>query len=276
MSESTVLHRLQDGVMIITFNRPEVLNALDFPTTEAFVRAIQVCKADDDVHAVIITGAGFGFCAGGDMKALWKYIQRGGTASQYLRDLTALLHRATTDLCLIEKPVIAAINGVASGAGMSFAAACDLRLAGESARFKQAFTSIGLTPDSGWTILVPQIIGLAKASELLLLDPVLDAKQALGLGLVHEVVQDDKLAEKSQEVAIRLAKGPRTALGGAKSLLNAALLPMLVSQLERERQRIIIQAESEEFIERLTAFVKKCRPYREGVRDARHEENHSI
>jgi len=182
------------------------------------------------------------------MKALWEHIQRGGTASHYLRDLTVLLHRATADLRLMEKPVKAAINGVVSGAGMSFAAACDLRLADESARFKQAFTSIGLTPDNGWTALVSQIIGLAKAIELLLLDPVLYAKQALELGLVHEVVQDDRLAERSQEVAIELGKVPRTALGGAKALLNAALFPMLVSQLERERQRIIVQAGSEEFI----------------------------
>jgi 2-(1,2-epoxy-1,2-dihydrophenyl)acetyl-CoA isomerase len=257
MSESTILHRLQDDVMIITFNRPEVLNALDFPTTEAFVQAIQSCIDDDAVRAVIITGAGRGFCAGGDMKALWEHIQRGGTASHYLRDLTVLLHRATTDLRLIGKPVIAAINGVASGAGMSFAAACDIRLAGESARFKQAFTSIGLTPDSGWTALVPQIIGPAKAIELLLLDPVLDAKRALELGLVHEMVPDEMLAERAQELAARLAEGPTAGYGRAKSLLNALLFPMLASQLERERQQIVTQAGSEEFREKLAAFVAR-------------------
>jgi len=105
MSESTVLHRLQDGVMTITFNRLEVLNALDFPTTETFVQAIQACIDNDAVRVVIITGAGCGFCAGGDMKALWEHIQRGGTASHYLRDLTVLLHRAPADLRLMEKPV---------------------------------------------------------------------------------------------------------------------------------------------------------------------------
>jgi 2-(1,2-epoxy-1,2-dihydrophenyl)acetyl-CoA isomerase len=261
MSESTVLHQMQDELMVITLNRPEVLNALDFPATEAFVQAIQDCIDNDAVRAVIITGTDRGFCAGGDMKALWEHIQRGGTASHYLRDLTVLLHRATTDLRLMEKPVIAAINGVASGAGMSFAAACDLRLAGESARFKQAFTSIGLTPDSGWTTLIPQIIGPAKASELLLLDPILDAKQALELGLVHEVVPDEKLLERAQEMATRLGKGPISALGGAKALINAALFPMLESQLERERQRIIAQAGSAEFLEGLAAFVEKRLPH---------------
>jgi len=256
METPSILCDLEDGVTTITFNRPEVLNALDLPTTAAFVQTIHSCIDNDAVRVVIITGVGRGFCAGGDMKALWEHIQRGGSASHYLRDLTVLLHRAVCDLRLMEKPVIAAINGVASGAGMSFAAACDLRLAGESARFKQAFTSIGLTPDSGWTALVPQIIGLAKSSELLLLDPILDAKKAFEIGLVQEVVPDEQLAVRALELATRISAGPSAAFGGAKTLLNASLLPTLASHLERERQQIISQAWSEEFIDRLAAFVK--------------------
>jgi 2-(1,2-epoxy-1,2-dihydrophenyl)acetyl-CoA isomerase len=257
MSEPTILTCLQDGMLDITLNRPAVLNALDFPMAKAFSQAIQAGKDDDAVRVVMITGAGRGFCAGGDMKALWEHVQRGGSASHYLRDLTILLHRIALDLRLMEKPVIAVINGIASGAGMSYVAACDIRLAGESARFKQAFTSIGLTPDSGWTALVPQIIGPAKANELLLLDPILDAKQALEIGLVHAVLPDEALGERAQEMASRLARRPRSALGSAKALLNAALFPTLASQLERERQRIIVQAGSDEFIERLSAFVRK-------------------
>jgi 2-(1,2-epoxy-1,2-dihydrophenyl)acetyl-CoA isomerase len=155
----------------------------------------------------------------------------------------------------VTEPALSKANVVA--ARLSFVAACDIRLAGESARFKQAFTSIGLTPDSGWTALVPQIIGPAKANELLLLDPILDAKQALEIGLVHAVLPDEALGERAQEMASRLARRPRSALGSAKALLNAALFPTLASQLERERQRIIVQAGSDEFIERLSAFVRK-------------------
>jgi 2-(1,2-epoxy-1,2-dihydrophenyl)acetyl-CoA isomerase len=258
MSEPAILSCLQDGVLTITLNRPEVLNALDFPLAEALVQAIQTGKDDDAARVVMITGTGRGFCAGGDMKALWENVQRGGSPSHYLRDLTVLLHRITLDLRLMDKPVIAAINGIASGAGMSYVAACDIRLAGESARFKQAFTSIGLTPDSGWTALVPHIVGPAKATELLFLDPILNANHALELGLVHEIVPDEILGERAQDLANRLAQRPKSALGSAKALLNAALLPNLESQLEQERQRIIVQAGSEEFIERLSAFVRKC------------------
>jgi len=259
-TQRTVLMSVEDGVATVTLNRPEVFNALDIPTTEALVQAIQACMDDDGVRAVILTGAGRAFCAGGDMKAAWEYIQSGGDPRHFLRDLTVFLHRATTDLRLIEKPVIAAVNGPTSGAGMSFAAACDLRIAAEGAKFKQAFTSIGLTPDSGWTALVPQIIGPARAVELLLLDPVLDAAQALALGLAHEVVPDDGLAERAREVASRLAQGPTSAFGGAKALVNAALWPMLETHLERERQRIIAQAGSADFLEGLSAFVEKRDP----------------
>ena len=140
---------------------------------------------------------------------------------------------------------------------MSLAAACDLRLAAESAKFKQAYTSIGLVPDGGWTIIVPHIIGAAKAMELLLLDPILDANQALAVGLVHEVVPDDRLQERAQEMSRQLARGPRTAFGGAKALLNAALFPMLETQLERERQRLMTQGGTKDFLERLSSFLQR-------------------
>jgi 2-(1,2-epoxy-1,2-dihydrophenyl)acetyl-CoA isomerase len=157
----------------------------------------------------------------------------------------------------MEKPVIASVNGAAGGAGMSLAAACDIRIAAESARFKQAYTSIGLVPDGGWTVFVPQIIGTAKAMELLLLDPMIDAKEALSLGLVHEVVPNGKLHERVKEIATRLAQGPATALGGAKALLNAAQFPTLETQLERERQRLIAQGGTRDFLERLSAFEQR-------------------
>jgi len=164
------------------------------------------------------------------------------------------LHRAITDIRSMEKPVVAAVNGPVGGAGMSLAAACDLRLAAESAKFKQAYTSIGLVPDGGWTVFVPRIIGASKAMELLLVDPVLDAKEALAIGLVHEVVPDNKLHERAQEMSTQLAQAPTTALGGAKVLLNAALFPMLETQLERERGRLMAQGGTKDFLERLSAF----------------------
>ena len=260
MTEPSVLLDIADDIATVTLNRPQVLNALDLPMAEALVRAIQTCMEDRRIRAVILTGVGRGFCAGGDMKAAWMHIRAGGDPRHFFRDLTIPLHRAITDLRLLERPVVAAINGAVGGAGLSLAAACDLRLVADSAKFKQAYTSMGLVPDGGWTAMIPAIIGSTKASELLLLDPVLDAQEAFALGLVHEVLPEDELCERAREVAARLAAGPATAFAGAKALLNASLFPVMESQLERERQRIIEQGGTEDFLEGLSAFVEKRSP----------------
>jgi 2-(1,2-epoxy-1,2-dihydrophenyl)acetyl-CoA isomerase len=228
--------------------------------SQTLARMIQSCKDDDNVRTLLLTGAGRGFCAGGDMKAAWEYHQAGGDLRHFFRDLTVPLHRAITDIRLMEKPVIAAISGVAGGGGMSLAMACDFRLAGEDARLKQAYTSIGLVPDLGWTATVPQVIGGARTMELLLIDPVLDAKQALALGLVHEIVANDRLVEIARAMSARLSRAPTTAFGGAKALVNATLFPMLETQLERERQRLVTQAGTRDFLEGLKAFVQKRSP----------------
>lgn len=260
LSAESVLLRVEEGVTTLTLNRPEVLNALDLPSAEALARAVRSCREDDRVRAVVLTGAGRGFCAGGDVRAMAEGLRAGKQPETFFRDLTVPLHEIILDLRSMEKPVIAAVNGPAGGAGLSLAAACDLRLAAEGATFKQAYTSIGLTPDGGWTALIARIVGPAKATELLLLDPVLDAQQALALGLVHEVVPAASLSERAHAVAVRLAQGPTRAFGGAKALVNAALFPDLEQQLERERQRIILQGRSADFLEGVAAFMEKRLP----------------
>ena len=260
MPAESVLMSVREGVATVTLNRPEVLNALDLPAGEALVRAIESCRDDDAVRAVIVTGAGRGFCAGGDVKAMWEGIRAGKNPEHFFRDLTVPLHRIILDLRSMEKPVVAAINGATGGAGLSLAAACDLRLAAEGATFKQAYTSIGLTPDGGWTALIPHLVGPAKAMELLLLDPVLDARQALALGLIHEVVPGSGVVDRAGAVAAQLAQGPTTAFGGAKALVNAALFPDLEVQLEKERQRIIFQGATADFREGVAAFAEKRAP----------------
>lgn len=257
MAEETVRLSVQDSVATVTMNRPEVLNALNLSSGEQLIRTIETCRDDDRVRAVVLTGAGRGFCAGGDVKAMWEGLREGKDPSNFFRDLTVPLHRLILDLRGMEKPVIAAINGATGGAGMSLAAACDLRLAAETATFRQAYTSIGLTPDGGWTALMPRLIGPAKAMELLLLDPVLDAREALALGLVHEVMPATGLMERANAVAARLAHGPSSAFGGAKALVNAAVFPNLGAQLEQERQRIIVQGGTADFREGVSAFVEK-------------------
>jgi 2-(1,2-epoxy-1,2-dihydrophenyl)acetyl-CoA isomerase len=264
MTDQVVLLEVSDAVATVTLNRPSVLNALDLSMAEELAMTIQACKDDDNVRALVLTGAGRGFCAGGDMKAAWKHHQEGKDARRYFRDLTVPLHRAITDMRLMEKPVIGAINGAAGGGGMSLAMACDLRLSASSAKFKQAYTSIGLTPDLGWTAIVPQIVGVAKALELLLTDPILEASEALALGLVHEIVPDDKLRERVREVSAQLAHGPTTAFAGAKKLVNSALFPTLETQLERERQQLMMQAGTKDFLEGVSAFLQRRNPTFQG------------
>ncbi|BAS25881.1 enoyl-CoA hydratase-related protein [Limnochorda pilosa] len=260
MAGETVLLRVDAEVATITLNRPEVLNALDLTVAEALAEVLESCEGDLGVRAVILTGADRGFCAGGDMRAAWQHVQAGGDPRAFFRELTVPLHRAITSIRRMEKPVVAAVNGAAGGAGMSLAAACDLRVAAEGAKFRQAYTSIGLVPDGGWTATVPHLVGAARAAELLLLDPVLDARQALAWGLVHEVVPDADLPARVRDLAARLAQGPTSAYGGAKALVNAALLPTLKDQMERERWRIIEQGAGSDFAAGLSAFIEKREP----------------
>lgn len=250
-----VLLSTGDGIATITLNRPEVFNALDRALGAELARKLEAAIEDAAVRAIILTGAGGGFCAGGDIRAALRYIEDGGDPSQYFGDVIVLLNRIVLGLWRAPKPVIAAINGAVGGAGLSLAAACDLRLAAASAKFKQAYTSIGLVPDGGWTLTVPRLIGAARAAELLFLDPLLSSADALSMGLVHEVTADDALCPRAHELALRLAQGPAAALAAAKELMNQPLSADLERQLERERQAIMAQAATGDFRERVQRFV---------------------
>lgn len=254
----------RDGpVATITLSRPEVLNATNAEMADALSDAVRGCGADAGVRVMVLTGAGKGFCAGGDMKAAWEAVSSGQDPRPFFGAVTASLHRAVLDLRRAPQPVIAAINGAAGGIGISLAAACDLRIASASAKFKTAYTTVGLVPDGGWTATVGRLLGLARATELLLLDPVVDAERALTLGLVHEVVPAEALPARVGELAARLAHGAAEAVAAAKGLLNEALLADLEVQLDRERAAIVARCASAEFRERLGAFVAaQARPGR--------------
>lgn len=254
-----VLLSAGEGVATITLNRPEVFNALDRALGEELAGKLEAAVGDTAVRAIVLTGAGGGFCAGGDIRAALRYIEEGGDARQYFGEVILLLNRIVLGLWRAPKPVIAAINGAVGGAGLSLVAACDLRLAAESAKFKQAYTSIGLVPDGGWTLTVPRLIGAAKAAELLFLDPLLSSADAQRLGLLHEVIADDALPGRAHEMASRLAQGPAGAFAAAKALMNEPLLADLERQLERERQAIMAQAATRDFRERVERFVGGAR-----------------
>lgn len=245
------------AVATLTLNRPESYNALDLGIGDELAEAVASVGRDPSVRAVILTGAGKAFCSGGDLRFFQNWQ---GSKSEVFGVLTQRLHRIILDIRQMPKPVIAAVNGVAGGAGFSLAMACDLRLAVDTARFKQAYTSAGLVPDGGWTLTVARRIGLGKASELLFLDPVLEAQQALALGLVNRVVAAAELARAASEMAAQLAAGPTLSFARAKALLNRSLLAGLEEQLEQERQGIMESGATEDFQEGLEAFFAKRPP----------------
>jgi len=258
--QDSVRVSIKDHIATVVLNRPERLNALDIPTTRLLHRRLRECAEDEAVQVLILTGAGRGFCAGGDMHAVWNHVLSGGRAWEYLRDLTVPLHQVAADLRRIPKPVIAAMNGPTAGAGLSLAAACDLRLATRGSTFRQSYTSIGLVPDAGWTCFVARVLGPARASRLLLLDEPFNAQLALELGLLHEVVEPSQLLARAAEMAREMMRQAPTSLARAKQMMNASLFPDLDTILRRERKALIAQSRSWDFREGLQAFVDKRQP----------------
>ena len=249
-----LLSEREAGVLTLTLNRPEVLNGLTDDLLDAVADGCREAAADEAVRVVVITGAGRGFCSGQDL--------RSGTAGGdvdvqgHLRNHYVPMLRAIRDL---EKPVIASVNGVAAGAGMSLALAADFRIAGESATFIQAFVRIGLVPDAGSSYFLPRLVGVAKALELAMLGETVDSAEALRLGLVHRTVLDEELCAATAEFATRLAHAPRSA-GLIKQLINSSLDHDLDDQLEREAQAQTIAAESDDFAAGVAAFLAKRPP----------------
>ncbi len=255
MNEKPVVVTREGPVATIRLNRPAVFNATDAELSAALAESVRRCSGDENVRVIVLTGTGKGFCAGGDMKAAWEAVGSGSDPRALFGAVTANVHRAVLGITRAPQPVIAAINGAVGGIGLSLVAACDLRLAAASAKFKTAYTTVGLVPDGGWTATVARLVGRGHASELLLLDPLFDAERALALGLVDEVVADAELPARTAELAARLARGARDAMAAAKSLLNVSLLPDLEAVLERERAAILERCAAPEFRERLGAFI---------------------
>jgi 2-(1,2-epoxy-1,2-dihydrophenyl)acetyl-CoA isomerase len=264
MSEEKVLTNIAGRIATLTLNRPAVLNALDLSAAAALRQAVEACAGDPNVDAIILTGVGRGFCVGGDMKAAWAHIQDGGDPRAYFHTLTGDIHSIVMALFCSDKLVIAAVNGIAAGAGMALAAACDIRVASESARFKQGFTSLGLVPLGGWTSTISHLIGSARVHELMLFDPILEADKACELGLVSEVVQGEHLIARVLGMADQILQGAVSARIGGKRLLRSVLLPELKRQLAEERERFLYQSATADFQEGLRAFIEKRTPRCQG------------
>jgi len=245
------------GVLTITLNRPDVLNAFNADLHRALAAALSDAQVDD-VRAVVITGAGRGFCVGQD---LTEFREAPGDIGERLR---GNYHPSILALRTLEKPVIAAVNGPAAGAGLSFACACDLRLAAESATFVPAFINIGLVPDSGGTYFVRRLLGTARAFEWMTSGRRLSAAEALEWGLVSEVVEDQKLAARAAERAAELAAMPTKGIGLTKRLFDHAENATLEEQLELEAQLQTAATLTADFREGVDAFLEKREPRFEG------------
>ena len=244
----------RDGaVLTITLNRPDVLNAFNGAMHKALGAALKEARADE-VRAVVITGAGRGFCVGQD---LTEFRDAAGDIGDRLR---STYHPNISAIRALEKPVIAAVNGAAAGAGMSFACACDIRIASDAAVFVPAFVNIGLVPDSGGTFFVTRLLGYARAFEWLCSGRRLSAAQAHAWGLVSEVVEAEAFPARAAELGATLAALPTKAIGMTKRLLDRAGGSTLDEQLEWEAQLQAAATQSEDFREGVQAFLEKRAP----------------
>ena len=248
----------RDGaVLTITLNRPDVLNAFTADMHRELVGAFKEAR-EPEVRAVVVTGAGRGFCVGQDLNEF------GEAARDIAGRLRRHYHSTVLAVRELEKPVLAAVNGPAAGAGLSFACACDLRLAAESATFVPAFINIGLVPDMGGTFFVRRLVGTSRAFEWMTSGRRLSAAEALEWGLVSEVVADDRLAERAAERAAELAALPTRGIGLTKRLFDHAETATLDEQLEFEAQLQAAATQTADFQEGVSAFLEKRQPNFEG------------
>ncbi len=261
MQYDNIIFTKADQVAVIKFNRPKAFNAMNFDLFSDLIKALEVCGDDEDVKVIVITGEGKAFCTGGDVVMF----ESSPDISETLRQLTKLLNFTITGIRRISKPVLAMINGTIAGVGVSIAAACDLRICASSAKFRQAYTSIGLIPDGAWTLLLPLLIGFGKAQELVYRDPVLSAGEALEMGLVNQVVEDTELESTTRQIAMKLAAGPSIAYAIAKDNFTQAMLGLLERQLELERSGMIRVGRTADAKEGIAAFMEKRKPAFKGM-----------
>ena len=257
MSE-TILYEVRDGVARITLNRPEKLNSFTAQMHGELAAAFDDAAARDDVRAVLLTGAGRGFCAGQDLAD--RAVSPGGAAVDLGDSVERFYSPLVRRLTGLTKPVICAVNGVAAGAGANIALACDIVLAARSAKFIQSFANIGLIPDSGGSWVLPRLVGQARALGLALTGEPLPAERAADWGLIWACLDDADLMPQADALAAKFARGPTRGLAEIKRLIRTAGSFALPEQLERERDAMRELGFSDDYAEGVAAFVAKRPP----------------
>ena len=256
----------ENGVLTLTLNRPERKNSISPELREELLAALDEARTDDEVRCVVITGAGDAFCSGVDLGRS-KVTEGAAKAEPQKPDLRAIreamkrgMQRVIRSIWELDKPVVAAVNGVAAGGGAQLALVCDLVVASDNARFIEIFVKRGLAVDSGGGWLLPRLVGLAKAKELVFFGDPISAADAHATGLINKVVPADQLAAETREWAERLARGPTRSIGASKTLLNRALETDLGTALEEEATAQAFVSQTRDFSEGVRAFAEKRDP----------------
>ncbi len=256
---STVLFHIENGVGFITLNRPDKYNSYNRNMAMTLQGYLDDCEKDDSVRCIYITGAGKGFCSGQDLSEATN-----PTPEEFGRMVEENYNPTILRLRNIEKPIIAAVNGVAAGAGANIALACDIVLAAESASFIQAFSKIGLIPDSGGTFMLPRLVGLQRAAALMMTGDKVMAADAVAMGMIYKCYADDAFESESKNMAFTLAQMPTKGIGLTKRLLNESYNNNLTQQLGKEKEVQVLAGSSYDFREGVQAFLEKRKPVFKG------------
>jgi 2-(1,2-epoxy-1,2-dihydrophenyl)acetyl-CoA isomerase len=259
MSDQPVTYDLVEGVATITLNRPEAMNSLDIATKELLRDTVVQAAEDQAVRCVVLTGTGRAFCVGQDLKEHIQLLENGGS-EELFTTVERHYNPTVTALATMPKPVIAAVNGVAAGAGASLAFACDLRIVAESGGFNLAFPGVALSCDTGASWTLPRLVGRAKALELLYFPSTIDAAKALELGLATSVVPDDQLVAEVSTLAAKLASGPTLSYASIRQSVNFSSDHGFEESLAFELTRMNLTGASEDHRNAVTAFVAKQKP----------------
>lgn len=256
----TVLVGDQGPVRIITLNRPELFNPLDIESGPEFVDALERAERDPKVRALVLTGAGKAFSAGGNVRLMGEGLARGDDPAEFFCEVAAVLNRSVITLRRHSKPIVCAMNGVAAGGGLGWALGCDFIVMAGSAKFDPGYIRIAVNPDGGASVLISRLIGPKRASAFFMLGQPIDSQTALDWGMVNQVVPDDQVMNASLKLAAQLAEGPAQAMAATKALLNQALFGDLETILENERRTILELCQQPDFAEGIKAFFEKRKP----------------
>jgi 2-(1,2-epoxy-1,2-dihydrophenyl)acetyl-CoA isomerase len=259
MRYETIQLEMRGAVCLLTLSRPDRLNALNVQVANDFKGAVNEAL-QHGARAIVVTGAGRAFSAGGDLREMQEIAKKEGRAEAFFDEPLRALNEAILLIRQTPVPFIAAVNGVASGGGCNLALACDLVIAEESARFNQAFIKIGLTPDLGGTFMLPRLVGWKRATELLFTGDLISAMAAAKMGMINSVTPDGELMSTAMAMAEKLAQAPTAAIAQIKMLLEASAANDLGSQLDLERETQIESGKTKDFVEGVTAFLEKRPP----------------